>query len=70
MEETLNKQALERARALGFSTFSAYVVQLIRNDLIQRGDMRLHETPAADEAKDKQPDSQPSFKAPRSKKKS
>lgn len=45
MEESLANQAKERAHALGFSTFSAYVVQLIRKDLQSRGMMTLEEFP-------------------------
>ena len=45
MEEGLHEESLKRAHALGFSTFSAYVVQLIRADLAQRGEMTLRESP-------------------------
>jgi hypothetical protein len=45
MEEALAEKAKERAKALGFSTFSAYVVQLIRSDLVSRGEMTLQEMP-------------------------
>lgn len=48
MEESLADQAKERAHALGFSTFSAYVVQLIRKDLQQRGMMTLEEFPPSE----------------------
>lgn len=46
MEQALADKAKERAHALGFSTFSAYVVQLIRQDLMQRGEMTLSESPS------------------------
>lgn len=45
MEERLFEAAKERAQALGLSTFSAYVVQLIRADLAARGEMTLREEP-------------------------
>lgn len=45
MEQSLADQAKDRAHALGFSTFSAYVVQLIRQDLMQRGEIKLSENP-------------------------
>lgn len=45
MEQVLADQAVARAKALGFSTFSAYVVQLIRQDLVNRGVMTLQEMP-------------------------
>lgn len=48
MEEALAEKAKERAKALGFSTFSAYVVQLIRSDLVNRGEMTLQEMPASE----------------------
>jgi len=45
MDARLNELAKLRAEALGFSTFSAYVVQLIRQDLAQRGELHLREEP-------------------------
>jgi hypothetical protein len=53
MESALAEKAKERAHALGFSTFSAYVVQLIRQDLIDRGEMTLKEAPAAEPLPDR-----------------
>ena len=47
MEQVLADQAVERAKALGFPTFSAYVVQLIRQDLVNRGVITLQEMPGA-----------------------
>lgn len=46
MEEALAERAKERAKALGFSTFSAYVVKLIRDDIASRGDLVMREEPA------------------------
>lgn len=46
METALADKAKKRAKALGFSTFSAYVVQLIRSDLINRGEMSVQEMTA------------------------
>ncbi len=43
MEETLYEPAVKRANALGLPTFSAYVVQLIRRDLADRGVLQIHE---------------------------
>lgn len=43
MDPDFEAQAKERARALGFSTFSAYVNQLIRRDLMERGSMIVAE---------------------------
>lgn len=45
MEEALAERAKERAKALGFSTFSAYVVKLIRDDLVSRGELVMREDP-------------------------
>lgn len=50
MEEALAEKAKQRAKALGFSTFSAYVVQLIRSDLVNRGEMTLQEMPPTEPA--------------------
>lgn len=43
MEKTMFDKAKQRARALGFSTFSAYMVQLLRDDLQRRGELRVRE---------------------------
>jgi hypothetical protein len=51
MEEELFESAKARAERLGLSTFSAYVVQLIRQDLMQRGQLNIRETPVEYEAK-------------------
>lgn len=48
METALADKAKRRAKALGFSTFSAYVVQLIRSDLVSRGEMTVQEMPGAE----------------------
>lgn len=48
MELALADKAKKRAKALGFSTFSSYVVQLIRNDIINRGEMSVQEMPASE----------------------
>lgn len=45
MDEAMFTQAEERAKNLGFRSFSAYVQKLIRADLTARGDMVLRETP-------------------------
>lgn len=50
MDQTLAEKAKRRAEALGFSTFSAYVVQLIRSDLVSRGDITVQEMPASEPA--------------------
>lgn len=44
MDRDLYDRAVERSEALGLSTFSSYVVQLIRKDLIARGDLTLKES--------------------------
>lgn len=44
MDPEQHNRAVERAKALGFATFSAYVVALIRNDLIERGELTMKET--------------------------
>lgn len=46
METELYDRAKKRAVALGFPTFSAYMVQLLRADLIKRGELTLQEEPA------------------------
>jgi hypothetical protein len=43
MDPAMFDQAKSRANALGFPTFSAYVVQLLRDDLRRRGSMTLEE---------------------------
>ena len=43
MDPDFESLAKERAKSLGFSTFSAYVNQLIRADLITRGAMMVAE---------------------------
>lgn len=43
MEPELFDRAKKRASKLGFSTFSAYMVQLLRADLIKRGELTLQE---------------------------
>ena len=55
MEEALADRAKERAKALGFSTFSAYVVQLIREDLVSRGSLVMREEPVQYQAQSKKP---------------
>lgn len=44
MEEALFERAKKRAERLGMSTFSAYVVQLIRKDLAERGALSIRES--------------------------
>lgn len=46
MEPAMYERAAERAKSLGFSTFSAYVVQLLRADLRERGELTLKEEAA------------------------
>jgi hypothetical protein len=43
MESELFEKAKARAQSLGFPTFSSYVVQLIRADLIERGELHIRE---------------------------
>jgi hypothetical protein len=43
MENDLFKRAKKRAADLGFPTFSAYMVQLLRADLIARGELNIRE---------------------------
>jgi hypothetical protein len=43
MEEQLYAAAQDRARKLGLSTFSAYIVQLILRDLEERGELVMKE---------------------------
>ena len=47
MEHDLAEEAQQRARSLSL-TFSAYVVQLIRRDLVARGEMMIRETPSTE----------------------
>lgn len=44
MTEDLFERAKERAESLGMTTFSAYVVQLIRADVAARGSFVLSES--------------------------
>lgn len=44
MDPSMFEEAKERAHALGFPTFSAYVVQLLREDLRKRGVITIQET--------------------------
>lgn len=44
MTEDLFERAKERAESLGMTTFSAYVVQLIRADVAARGNFVLSES--------------------------
>ena len=46
MTEDLFERAKERAESLGMTTFSAYVVQLIRADVAARGSFVLSEVTA------------------------
>lgn len=46
MDPAMYERAAERAKSLGFSTFSAYVVQLLRADLRERGELTLKEEAA------------------------
>jgi len=43
MDPLMFEEAKARAHSLGFSTFSAYVVQLVRDDLRERGALIVHE---------------------------
>lgn len=43
MEPELFERAKKRARQLGFPTFSAYMTQLLRADLIKRGELSVLE---------------------------
>jgi len=43
MESELFERAKKRAKDLGFSTFSAYMTQLLRADLIARGELSIKE---------------------------
>lgn len=47
----LYERSKARAKALGFTTWSAYVVQLIRSDLQSGGTLSVHEEPAVYAAK-------------------
>lgn len=57
MTPELGRDADNRARQLGFRSFSAYVAHLLRNDLISGGDLVLKEqdspkpTPAVEPAR-------------------
>lgn len=51
MDPELYDRAKKRARDLGFATFSAYVVQLIRADIIGGGAIAVHEEAAAYQVK-------------------
>lgn len=46
MEPELFERAKKRARQLGFPTFSAYMTQLLRADLIRRGELSVLEEQA------------------------
>lgn len=46
MEPELFERAQKRARELGFNSFSAYMTQLLRADLIKRGELNILEEPA------------------------
>lgn len=65
MEQDLAEEAQSRARSLSL-TFSAYVVQLIRRDLMARGQMTISETPASSQLI---PPRQPDTKYPKPAKK-
>jgi hypothetical protein len=56
MTEELFGRAKERAESLGMTTFSAYVVQLIRADVAARGAFVLSESDSASAADLKEPD--------------
>lgn len=43
MDPLMFDEAKARAHSLGFSTFSAYIVQLVRQDLRERGAVIVHE---------------------------
>ena len=49
MDVDMGSNADERARRLGFRSFSAYVQHLIRSDLIDGGNLTLRETPVSAE---------------------
>ncbi len=71
MDPEMFEAAKERAQALGFSTFSSYVVQLLRADLTQRGRMVLEENSATTDFAAAVPPSKPANyreKLPRAKK--
>lgn len=48
MEPELFQRAKLRATKLGFPTFSAYMVQLLRADLIKRGEISVQEDESTD----------------------
>ena len=43
MDPEQHEKAVARAKDLGFATFSGYVVALIRNDLIARGELTMRD---------------------------
>lgn len=45
MEPELFERAQKRSRELGFPSFSAYMTQLLRADLIKRGELNILEEP-------------------------
>lgn len=47
MEPELFERAQKRSRELGFPSFSAYMTQLLRADLIKRGELNIMEEPKA-----------------------
>lgn len=47
MEPELFERAQKRSRELGFPSFSAYMTQLLRADLIKRGELNILEEPAS-----------------------
>lgn len=47
MEPELFERAQKRSRELGFPSFSAYMTQLLRADLIRRGELNIMEEPTA-----------------------
>ena len=49
MDVDMGSNADERARRLGFRSFSAYVQHLIRSDLIDGGNLTLRVTPVSAE---------------------
>lgn len=67
MEPDLFQRAKKRSKELGFPTFSAYMVQLLRADLIRRGDMTLMEEPPKAQASALPPRKDTTYKASRKK---
>jgi hypothetical protein len=47
MSPDMSAQAENRAKSLGFRSFSAYVQHLLRGDLMTGGDLTLRETPVS-----------------------